>query len=85
MHLARVLRDAGLAVIETYRGAAYRGWGSTGASLSDILSARVTGLRAVSDDECDAIAVALVAKDRAKGRAVPLPGADGTIWLPAEG
>ena len=84
MHLARVLRDLGQTVMETYPGAA---WSPRAPTLTDreaILEARVTRFRAGNADECDAIAAALVAGDRAQGRAEPLKGADGTIWLPAK-
>jgi predicted nuclease with RNAse H fold len=83
MHLARLLRDLGLTVIETYPGAAYRRWAEPGAPRADILRPRVTGYRADSADECDAIAAALVAADHSCGEAVPVEGADGTIWVPA--
>ena len=82
MHLARLLRDRGATVVETYPGAAYRRWGFVRPDRAGVLRPRLRGYRANSIDECDAIAAALVAAEVAQGTAEELTGLDGSIWLP---
>lgn len=81
MHLARVLRDRGLRVIETYPGAAYRRWGMDCMDRAGVLRPQVRGYRADSADECDAIAAGLVAAEIVNGTAEEVSGQDGSIWL----
>ena len=82
MHIARVLRDRGLWVVETYPGAAYRRWRLVGTDRAGVLTPRVQGFHADSIDECDAVAAALVAADVAEGRAERIVGEDGEMWVP---
>lgn len=82
MHLARLLRDGGSTVVETYPGAAYRRWGYVRPDRAGVLRSRVRAYRADSVDECDAIAAALVAAEVALGTAEELRGLDGSICQP---
>lgn len=86
IHLARVLRDRGLEVIEVYPGAAYRQWGVTSAkglpTAAEAIADRIECYRAASNDERDAITAAFVSAHVVSGRAIEMRGVDGAIWLP---
>jgi predicted nuclease with RNAse H fold len=83
MFLARVLRERGVVVIETYPRAVFRALGVDDTSGKDAagargaLAARISGVTTSQPDELDAIAAALAAAEYA---ARAIDGADGTIW-----
>lgn len=83
IYLARMLRERGVVVIETYPRAVFRalGVGETSrlnpTAARRALTNRISGVTTSQPDELDAIAAALAAAEYAT-RAID--GADGTIW-----
>ncbi|MHB8459728.1 MAG: hypothetical protein ACYDAK_02930 [Candidatus Limnocylindrales bacterium] len=85
IYLARVLRERGYEVIETYPAAAYRAMGATGKTYEEraaLLADRVGAFQWTIADEVDAVCSALAAADYVAGRHEGvIRGDDGEIWL----